>query len=290
MIPLLHKLSAIVMIGMLAIGGAWSPPPAYALHAAAAPAAAAAAAAAPAAFAAPVVPNGITSPKDGAMLSGMVDIMGNATTPNFLKWQLDVLAGGAEDAASFLAHGETAGEFTSSIDTTAYPNGEYALRLRVIRADGNYDEYVTQFTIANAVAGAFPAAGPVGGERCSWVTEDIPECSCGGPGQEFIAISAGSSVVLSGFRGHKDVITAVVYSPDGRLIATSDGIDVRLRDTAGNSQLFVTADPKKEFCCPSFSPDSRWLAAGVSEKATELVSEQGQEVAKLWDTTTGSES
>ena len=93
--------------------------------------------------------NGITSPKDGATVSGTVDVKGYASDPSFMKWQLDVLPGGDANAAIFLATGDTPGEFSYTVDTTAFPNGEHALRLRVVRADSNYDEYVTKFTVAN---------------------------------------------------------------------------------------------------------------------------------------------
>ena len=93
--------------------------------------------------------NGITSPKDGATVSGKVDVKGYASDPSFAKWQLDVLPGGDANVAIFLATGDKPGEFSYNIDTTAFPNGEHALRLRVVRADSNYDEYVTKFTVAN---------------------------------------------------------------------------------------------------------------------------------------------
>jgi predicted lipoprotein with Yx(FWY)xxD motif len=105
--------------------------------------------AAPSVAAAPAVPNGFTNPKDGAKVSGEVELKGYASDPNFAKWQLDVLPGGAADAAIFLALGETPGAFSYKVDTTAFPNGEHALRLRVVRGDSNYDEYITKFVIAN---------------------------------------------------------------------------------------------------------------------------------------------
>ncbi len=97
--------------------------------------------------------NGITSPKDGAALSGTVEVKGYANSPSFQKWQLDLLPGGDPNAAIFLTLGETAGEFTYSFDTSKLPAGEHALRLRVVRKDSNYDEYVTKFTIGGAAAG-----------------------------------------------------------------------------------------------------------------------------------------
>ena len=51
--------------------------------------------------------NGITSPKDGATVSGKVDVKGYASDPSFMKWQLDVLPGGNANAAIFLASGES---------------------------------------------------------------------------------------------------------------------------------------------------------------------------------------
>jgi uncharacterized cupin superfamily protein len=97
--------------------------------------------------AAPAVANGITAPAEGATVSGTTEVKGYANDPAFKKWQLDVLPGGDANAAIFVATGETPGEFTYSLDTTAFPAGAHALRLRVVRADSNYTEYVT-FTIA----------------------------------------------------------------------------------------------------------------------------------------------
>jgi uncharacterized surface protein with fasciclin (FAS1) repeats len=102
--------------------------------------------------------NGITSPKAGATVSGSADVTGYASAPGFWKWQLDVLPGGAEDAAIFLAVGDTPGQFSQNVDTTAFPNGEHALRLRVVTTDGNYQEFINKFTIANGAAK--PAAAP----------------------------------------------------------------------------------------------------------------------------------
>lgn len=104
--------------------------------------------------------NGITSPKDMAALSGTVEVRGYASNADFMKWQLDLLPNNNPNAAIFLALGETAGEFTHSLDTSKLPAGEHSLRLRVVRNDSNYDEYLTRFTIGGAASGssATPAA------------------------------------------------------------------------------------------------------------------------------------
>jgi hypothetical protein len=93
--------------------------------------------------------NGITAPADGATVSGTVNVTGYASDPSFMKWQLDLLPGGDASAAAFLDLGEEQGVFTYTLNTVGLPNGEHALRLRVVRNDSNYTEYTTKFTIAN---------------------------------------------------------------------------------------------------------------------------------------------
>jgi len=101
--------------------------------------------------------NGITSPADGATVSGKVDVKGEAVDPNFSKWQLDLLPGSDASNAIFLALGTNPGQVAYMLDTAPLPNGEHALRLRVVRPDGNYSEYTRKFTIANGQV-AKPAA------------------------------------------------------------------------------------------------------------------------------------
>ena len=82
-------------------------------------------------------------------------------TPAFRKWQLDLLLDGNENQATFLAVGEQPVPAPAELllwDTTPFPDGKHQLRLRVVRSDGNYDEYFTPITIANATPAG--AAGP----------------------------------------------------------------------------------------------------------------------------------
>lgn len=102
---------------------------------------------------APPAPLGIvaiTSPEAGAPLRGQAPIIAVATHPTFRKWQLDLILNGGSD--TFLAFGESpAGEPTELMlwDSTRYPNGEHQLRLRVVYAGMNYDEYLLPITVAN---------------------------------------------------------------------------------------------------------------------------------------------
>jgi penicillin-binding protein 1C len=102
----------------------------------------------PEAFAAAGGPSGIFSPN--GTVSGVVPVQAAAVNPNFWKWQLDLLVNG--QSATFLALGEQPVGTPSSLlalNTALFPNGSHTLRLRVVRRDGNYDEYYAPITIAN---------------------------------------------------------------------------------------------------------------------------------------------
>lgn len=92
--------------------------------------------------------------EDGATVSGTVEITGYADDANFVKWDLFVLPGGDDSAKIWVASGDEAGEFSVTLDTTNFPDGDHALSLRIVKAPTyNYDEYVLNFTLANAEAG-----------------------------------------------------------------------------------------------------------------------------------------
>lgn len=94
--------------------------------------------------------NGITGPAPDSTVSGAVSIHGTALHPAFRKWQLDLLIDGTEE--TFLALGEIPAPAASELmrwDTTAYPDGQHKLRLRVVRDALNYDEYFVTVTVEN---------------------------------------------------------------------------------------------------------------------------------------------
>jgi hypothetical protein len=88
----------------------------------------------------------ISSPRDRAAVRGLVPIEGSANHPQFQKFEVHF---GPEpnpgDAWTPLA----GSPFTVPVvqgrlglwDTTIIPDGVYSLRLRLVRLDGNYDEY-----------------------------------------------------------------------------------------------------------------------------------------------------
>ncbi len=107
----------------------------------------------------------ITSPRDRDVVRGQVIIKGTATTPNFWKYEIHyapepnptdqwMLVGDVHEAQI------TDGRL-EAWDTSLLPDGTYSLRLRVVRVDGNYDEYyVRQISVVNAQPTETPTATP----------------------------------------------------------------------------------------------------------------------------------
>ncbi len=97
-------------------------------------------------------PRQVTSPAPGAVLKGVVDVNGIATTSNFNRWQVDILRDQSDQTTSFVATGtnelKEAGKLVS-LDTTKFPNGIHTLRVRVVRNDTNYIEYRMTIVIQN---------------------------------------------------------------------------------------------------------------------------------------------
>lgn len=97
----------------------------------------------------------ITDPRPGEIVSGLIKVKGFSDTRGFRKWQLDLLPYADPGQAIYLAHDTVPAPVRTELfklDTTLYPDGDHALRLRAVRADGNYDEETLPFTIANAAA------------------------------------------------------------------------------------------------------------------------------------------
>jgi peptidoglycan/xylan/chitin deacetylase (PgdA/CDA1 family) len=104
---------------------------------------------------------GIVTPAAGDAVRGVVPVAGVAQGPDFARWQLDLLPGGDAGRATWLGAGETPAAAASPLlafDSARFADGAYTLRLRVVRGDGNYDEFFTPITVANSLPA--PAARP----------------------------------------------------------------------------------------------------------------------------------
>ncbi len=97
----------------------------------------------------------ITSPRDRASVRGLVPVEGTATDASFQKYEIHF---GPEPNPGDQLTPIQGSPFTAPLvqgrlglwDTTIIPDGIYSLRLRVVRLDGNYDEFfVRGIQVAN---------------------------------------------------------------------------------------------------------------------------------------------
>lgn len=87
------------------------------------------------------VPQIITAPRSETVIAGVVNVWGTATDPNFLRWELYWGPNGA-NRWTLLAQGDRqrVESLLAQLDLRGIPPGDYDLRLRVVRQDGNYTD------------------------------------------------------------------------------------------------------------------------------------------------------
>ena len=98
----------------------------------------------------------ITSPRDRAVVRDKVSIQGTATHPEFWKYEVAYSPEpNPEDQwilIGMVHETQVVDNVLETWDTTLLPDGNYSLRLRVVRRDGNYDEYfVREVAVANTL-------------------------------------------------------------------------------------------------------------------------------------------
>jgi hypothetical protein len=106
----------------------------------------------------------ITSPRDRDVVRGLLVIKGTATHPNFWKYEIHYAPEpNPTDQWTLLGLHEVqvVDGRLETWDTTQVPDGTYSLRLRVVRQDGNYNEYyVRQISVVNAQPTETPTTTP----------------------------------------------------------------------------------------------------------------------------------
>ncbi len=98
----------------------------------------------------------ITSPRDRAVVRDKVSIKGTATHPEFWKYELaygpEPNPGDQWVLIGMVHENQVVDNVLETWDTTLLPDGNYSLRLRVVRRDGNYQEYfVREIAVANTL-------------------------------------------------------------------------------------------------------------------------------------------
>lgn len=113
--------------------------------------------------------SGFMAPVDGAAVKGLVSLRGSATDAHFNRFEIYAAPSGSEQWSYVGGQSQTLIETELWYwDTTVWPDGQYDLRMRVVRADSNYNEYfVHNLAVRNgprsgaaATATATPTATP----------------------------------------------------------------------------------------------------------------------------------
>jgi hypothetical protein len=86
---------------------------------------------------------GIYGPRSDQTISGQARIWGWASGTGFVRYDLHVARAGSDDWLWLASSSQPIERNTLALwDTARYPAGRYDLRLRIVFADGNYDEYL----------------------------------------------------------------------------------------------------------------------------------------------------
>lgn len=88
-------------------------------------------------------PNGIYTPSSGDAVAGIVDFVGTAAGADFLRWEMAWAPSGV-DAWVFLTSGErpVVNRTLARLDVNSLGGERIDVRLRVVRPDGNYDDFI----------------------------------------------------------------------------------------------------------------------------------------------------
>jgi hypothetical protein len=95
----------------------------------------------------------IDEPRAGSTVRGTVKIMGTASLPSFAKYQMYIQRPGSQafewkfERAQAVVNGLLWEWNTNPRD---YPDGNYVIRMWVVKGDGNYDEVTVPVTVDNA--------------------------------------------------------------------------------------------------------------------------------------------
>jgi WD40 repeat protein len=92
------------------------------------------------------------------------------------------------------------------------------------------------------------------------------------------APAADEPVPVMHLAGHSSEVYTVAFSPDGQLLASASGREVKVWDIAAGKERFTYAVKGTNVYGLAFSPDGARLAVGVSKQVKVLDARTGQEV------------
>ena len=105
----------------------------------------------------------ISTPVSNSEVSGVVSIIGSAATSNFSFYKIEFGSGANPSSWTIVGGTHDTPVVNSPLetwDTTRLADGVYSLRLRAVKTDGNYDEFlVRQITVTNSRPTATKTSG-----------------------------------------------------------------------------------------------------------------------------------
>ncbi len=101
---------------------------------------------------------GINYPPETEVLRGVTEIRGTTTHPDFWKYELAAAPTGTQNWFNIAVSETPVNNGVLGLwDTRSVSDGTYSIRLRIVKRDGNYDEY---FVVRTQVANTGPVATP----------------------------------------------------------------------------------------------------------------------------------
>lgn len=252
--------------------------------------------------------SGITAPASGSTVTGVVTVTGTATDPNFQRYELYFKPDEAgDDAFAYISENvQAVNAGTLGVwDTTDLPPGAYALRMRVVRNDGNYAEYfvenvqvgldeptptatteptavVTDTTVATATATLTPTSAPEVEEpaeepaaettdQAQVVTESNINVR-GGPSTDYPIVGtlqSGDSALITGQNAAGDWWQIQIDGDSGWVLGQLV--------TAENATAVPVVDAPPAPPTPTAEPETVAEATAAEEAATDEATEETDE-------------
>jgi hypothetical protein len=98
----------------------------------------------------------VTSPTEGDVVAGVVDVTGTVDFSDFMKYEI-FLQGHGELLWAATVYAPVVDGALAKIDTRIYPDGIYQMLIRTVKTDSNYDEYTgPSFVIENNLGAPQP--------------------------------------------------------------------------------------------------------------------------------------